>query len=304
MRFLRACREVRQDQQRERGEIMVSMKTVMVILMTILFSLLFISRSPHSDEIYKWVDEKGTVNFSDNPGAREFRGMVEPKEGLETVEKWELGKRNLSRDDLYHYLKASPDSPRKETTHSLSPSRGHHDLSNDRDYQEMLKKIGKSQYYQRDYYKPRSGVPHARKGEINPAAEKATQELKGNIDQLVRDPRWETSSEYRDEVKKYFKGHFNEKDEYFSRTGTVVREAGEIKVPRSETKSSGSVNPKASSQEILSQNPKHGEFLPRSGAGVINPRTGEYYPPSGPNAYINLRTGDIYPKSGSGAITP
>lgn len=283
---------------------MVSMKTIRVVFIGILFCLLFVSESSFA-QIYKWVDEKGTVNFTDDPN----KVPVKYRTKVDTVD---INPRESPPPTLsvrpetksHNYLKASPDSPRKETTHSLSPSRGHHDLSNDRDYQEMLKKIGKSQYYQRDYYKPRSGVPHARKGEINPAAEKAAQELKDNIDKLVRDPRWKTSSEYRDEVKKYFKGHFSEKDEYFSRTGTVVREAGEIKVPRSETKSSGSVNPKASSQEILSQNPKHGEFLPRSGAGVINPRTGEYYPPSGPNAYINLRTGDIYPKSGSGAITP
>jgi len=283
---------------------MVSMKTIRVVFIGILFCLLFVSESSFA-QIYKWVDEKGTVNFTDDPN----KVPVKYRTKVDTVD---INPRESPPPTLsvrpetksHNYLKASPDSPRKETTHSLSPSRGHHDLSNDRDYQEMLKKIDKSQYYQRDYYKPRSGVPHARKGEINPAAEKAAQELKDNIDKLVRDPRWKTSSEYRDEVKKYFKGHFSEKDEYFSRTGTVVREAGEIKVPRSETKSSGSVNPKASSQEILSQNPKHGEFLPRSGAGVINPRTGEYYPPSGPNAYINLRTGDIYPKSGSGAITP
>jgi len=40
--------------------------TVMVILMTILFDLLFIFQSSHA-EIYKWVDEKGTVNFTEDP---------------------------------------------------------------------------------------------------------------------------------------------------------------------------------------------------------------------------------------------
>ena len=42
------------------------MKTVMVILMTILFGLLFISQLSHA-EIYKWVDEKGTVHFTEDP---------------------------------------------------------------------------------------------------------------------------------------------------------------------------------------------------------------------------------------------
>jgi hypothetical protein len=45
---------------------MLLMKTVMIILMTILFSLLFISQSSHA-EFYKWVDEKGTVHFTEDP---------------------------------------------------------------------------------------------------------------------------------------------------------------------------------------------------------------------------------------------
>ncbi len=45
---------------------MTSMKAMMVILMTILFSLLFISQLSHA-EIYKWVDEKGTVHFTEDP---------------------------------------------------------------------------------------------------------------------------------------------------------------------------------------------------------------------------------------------
>ena len=42
------------------------MKTVTVIFMTILFSSLFISQSSHA-EIYKWVDDKGTINFTEDP---------------------------------------------------------------------------------------------------------------------------------------------------------------------------------------------------------------------------------------------
>lgn len=45
---------------------MTSMKRTMVILMTIISSLLFISQLSHA-EIYKWVDEKGTVHFTEDP---------------------------------------------------------------------------------------------------------------------------------------------------------------------------------------------------------------------------------------------
>jgi isoleucyl-tRNA synthetase len=45
---------------------MVSMKTMMLVLMTFLFGLSFISQ-PSYAEIYKWVDDKGTVHFTEDP---------------------------------------------------------------------------------------------------------------------------------------------------------------------------------------------------------------------------------------------
>lgn len=55
--------------------------------------------------------------------------------------------------------------------------------------------------------------------------------------------------------------------------------------------------------------PRSGDFLPlenpkRSDSGVYNPRTGEYYPPSGHDGYYNPKTGEFYPKTRGGAITP
>jgi len=41
-------------------------------------------------------------------------------------------------------------------------------------------------------------------------------------------------------------------------------------------------------------NPRTGEYYPPSSKGAINPRTGEYYPPSG-QGFINQRTGAYYP---------
>ena len=77
---MRASREVELDQQRERREIMASMKTMMVILMTIIFSLLFISQLSHA-EIYKWVDEKGTVHFTEDPATipERYRDQAQTK---------------------------------------------------------------------------------------------------------------------------------------------------------------------------------------------------------------------------------
>jgi hypothetical protein len=59
---------------------MTSMKTMMVVLLTVLFGLLLISQSSHA-EIYKWVDEKGTVHFTEDPATipEKYREKVESR---------------------------------------------------------------------------------------------------------------------------------------------------------------------------------------------------------------------------------
>jgi hypothetical protein len=42
-------------------------------------------------------------------------------------------------------------------------------------------------------------------------------------------------------------------------------------------------------------NPRTGEYLPPSGRGVVNPRTGDYYFPAG-NGYFNPKTGEFIPE--------
>lgn len=42
-------------------------------------------------------------------------------------------------------------------------------------------------------------------------------------------------------------------------------------------------------------NVRSGQVYPGTKAGVINPRTGEFYPKAGPRGYLNPRTGEFYP---------
>jgi hypothetical protein len=69
---------------------MPSMKTIMVILMTIIFSLLFISQSSHA-EIYKWVDEEGIVHFADDPATipEKYREKMTREEAMRAKQKYE-----------------------------------------------------------------------------------------------------------------------------------------------------------------------------------------------------------------------
>ena len=57
----------------------------------------------------------------------------------------------------------------------------------------------------------------------------------------------------------------------------------------------------AGSPSVL--NPRTGEIYPPAPGGVINPRTGEIYPQV-PGGALNPRTGEIYPKTGNAYTGP
>jgi hypothetical protein len=69
----------------------------------VVFTLSISSGNVWAESIYKWVDEKGTVNFSDSPqpDVRNHPDKKAIKENTDaTVKKLEMGKRVLSRDML------------------------------------------------------------------------------------------------------------------------------------------------------------------------------------------------------------
>ena len=51
---------------RQKDKVMMLPKNRMLISTIIFFGLVFIFHSSHA-EIYKWVDEKGTVHFTEDP---------------------------------------------------------------------------------------------------------------------------------------------------------------------------------------------------------------------------------------------
>jgi len=69
-------------------------KIVLVMVLTV--GLFAFSENIFGQELYKWVDEKGTVHFSDNPTSVIFSQVKErPKEnGLETLKRSEKGNRS------------------------------------------------------------------------------------------------------------------------------------------------------------------------------------------------------------------
>jgi hypothetical protein len=68
-----------------------------IILITFLFfGLLAFTQNIFGQGLYKWVDEKGTVHFSDNPpSAVSNREKEPPKEnGIEVLKRKEMGNRS------------------------------------------------------------------------------------------------------------------------------------------------------------------------------------------------------------------
>ena len=64
-----------------------------VLITFFVFGLLGITESIFGQGLYKWVDEKGTVHFSDNPPSKvSNQGKELPKEnGIEVLKRKEMG---------------------------------------------------------------------------------------------------------------------------------------------------------------------------------------------------------------------
>ena len=67
-----------------------------VLIVFLVFGLLAFTQNIFGQEFYKWVDEKGTIHFSDNPTSGVFnRDKEPPKEnGIEVLKRSETGNRS------------------------------------------------------------------------------------------------------------------------------------------------------------------------------------------------------------------
>jgi hypothetical protein len=67
-----------------------------VLVAFLVFGLLVFTENIFGQEFYKWVDEKGTIHFSDNPPSVIFNQEKDrPKEnGIEVLKRKEMGNRS------------------------------------------------------------------------------------------------------------------------------------------------------------------------------------------------------------------
>jgi len=247
------------------------MKTMVIVLLITLFGSLPIFQLSHAVEIYKWVDEKGTVHFTQDPTTipEKYRDQVQTKAVEESPPTMPLKK-----DVIKAKQKQAPERSQQEKKIQYSLPILVYDPTKDPEYQRMIKKLNRSIYFQRDIYQPGRQRIMYRAGDIIPGGPDAAQNLREELDRLVSNPEFGRDTQYRKDVKNFFDSHFYERDVYFPRTQSIMHSKGEIKVISTEYyfKDTRDV-PKGDSQTISTP-----EGLIETKGGAINTRTGEFYP--------------------------
>ena len=86
----------------------------LVIVLVLVFDLIVIGEYAFGYDTYQWVDEKGTVNFSDNPTPRSANYQLKPmvQENSQAItKKLSVGDRHIPKDQLRYYYMTSPNTP-------------------------------------------------------------------------------------------------------------------------------------------------------------------------------------------------
>ncbi len=96
----------------EKGGDLGMSKLVLVFIMV--FGLMATGEYAFGYDTYQWVDEKGTVNFSDNPtprsGSYELKPLVQ-EDSQAITKKLSFGNRQIPKDQLRYYYMTSPNTP-------------------------------------------------------------------------------------------------------------------------------------------------------------------------------------------------
>jgi hypothetical protein len=285
------------------------MKKISLVLALALF---FLGSIAHA-EVFKWVDEKGGVHFTEDPATipERYREKVENR----TTEEDSAGRttattgsQQLGFEGQYGRVEGMGKPPEPE-----------YQRFDERKLQAFLNKYCT---YQQEVYESRSTAVKHRKGETitqlvpsfreafmeNPNYdERGFSELVeryGTYQSDVYSPGSKTSIQHRkgdiipERVLSLFKQFTGQYQKPEKRRAVHEEEEKVVKPVSSDDKKSKDYKEPISGDFLPLENPK------RSDSGVYNPRTGEYYPPSGRDGYINPRTGEFYPKTRGGAITP
>jgi len=85
-----------------------------VFVFILVFGLIAIGEYAFGYDTYQWVDEKGTINFSDNPTPRSSSYQLKPivQENPQAItKKLSVGNRHIPKDQLRYYYMTAPSTP-------------------------------------------------------------------------------------------------------------------------------------------------------------------------------------------------
>lgn len=129
------------------------LKIFLIFLITFL-DFWGMNENTFGQELYKWVDEKGTVHFSDNPtsGAFNPQGKQTSKENTNEILKGiEIGNRHISKDQLLLYhQKSTEEAVAERQLKAIKDQQEERQLRRDR-AADMLEKEARKTKTVRDY---------------------------------------------------------------------------------------------------------------------------------------------------------
>jgi len=269
---------------------MKATKIMLAVLLAVVVGGLMILKPSHA-EIFKWVDEKGTVHFTEDPATipEKYREKVKARIMEETP---------MTPKQIIDIQPQGTDKQRIDTNMKIMPSSNYiYYPEEDPEYREMIKRLQKSVYYQQDIYYPGTQRIMHHAGEYNPTGAEAAEGLKRRIDDLVRNPEYSRNPDYRKRVKQIFESAFYEKDEYYSRSQSVIHRKGEIK-PISR---SNDVSPTRHVPDSTS--PPGMEKIEPPYTRIFNPKTGHFMTKT-PNGYFDYKTSQTWKDTGNGLFNP
>jgi hypothetical protein len=214
-------------------------------------------------EVYKWVDDKGNVHFTEDPSTipEKYQEGTKTREFSETPQKRAP---SSNRDSKYDY----PPSQR-QTSVSRQVNKDSQDCGSPGEPTIVV-------FLTRYCGGARTDIGRKCREILKECCNYSDTEFAGLVDKGAKDAKWNVIPEKILGLLSRYCGQ-TEPTIAFESSATSEEE-----LPKSPKKNRGAINTQT------------GEYYPPSGNGIINPRTGDFYPKSG-NGFINPKNGDYYP---------
>lgn len=249
---------------------MQATRPMLFILLVVMVAGLMVFKPSHA-EIYKWVDDNGTVHFTEDPTTipEKYLGKTKVRENPESSERKAP---STSRNPQYTYpLRRQPPVTKQVNEDSQECGLGEYETN-----AFMMRYLGGGRSPLapkcRDILKKCCNYSHRGFAEI--------------VDKYAKDAKWNVIPERIPGLLSRYCGNGSYE------TDNTYTIPAEVEEPPTKKKYTRETNPLPNPGAI---NTRTGEFYPGVAGGIINPRTGEFMPDVG-GGYIDPKTGRFIPK--------